>query len=101
MISIDTFRASIWWLGLLFKKERTVHKTPTDKKPQKNAAKGRCGINATTMKQVMATIHQGRNRPAAKLNTAISIKEDKNFIVNNLISTCLFENWVAVKTLFY
>lgn len=88
MMSIDTFLASIWWLGLLFKKESTVHKIPTDKKPQKKAIKGRCGINATTIKQVMAMIHQGRKRPAAKLNTAINIKEDKNFIVMYLISTC-------------
>jgi hypothetical protein len=102
MMSIETFLANMWWLGLLFKKDKIVHNKPTDTKPVAKAANGFWGMRATTTKQVMLTIHQGRNKPAAKLNTAINIKEDKNFIVIGLINALLIDQlYGAVKPFFY
>ena len=50
------------------------------RKPARNDFDGGCNINAETINAAIAMLHQGRYRPAAKLNKAVSNTEIRNFI---------------------
>jgi hypothetical protein len=44
---------------------------------------GLCGIIAATKKAAKAIIHQGKNKPPAKLNNIVRINATTNFIYKN------------------
>jgi hypothetical protein len=61
-------------------REKINHNKKTPANPAKKALNGLCRIKMETIKAHTAMLHQGRYRPAVKLNNAVSKIETMNFI---------------------
>jgi hypothetical protein len=78
--SVATRLASMLSLGTVLNSARTVHTINTPKKPAKNDFAGVLPINNAGKKAAIATTHQGRKYPLAKVN----IRMMKNSIFSPL-----------------
>lgn len=81
----DTLCARICSLWLLIQKLSTPHNKNNARKPVRKLMPALWGINAATIKATIAMLHHGKYRQAAKLNSAIRIIDDMNFICLTLV----------------